>query len=321
MLRAGDRMLAEVGHTEVAVIPRATDGRDHDRGRAGGRSRAAGAWADPRLQHPRRVRAGRGVRRGQRAVPRVADRRADMERSLLAAAASADVIVTTGGISMGELDCVKEALEALGAERVFWRVAQKPAGPLGFWRLAGGARIRRPGNPVAAMIVMEEYVRPVLRKMMSLPRRLAPERPPCSRPVGEARVGPRLHFLRVVGREEGGAGAPGSGTGCAGRRPPRAVPGPGPRTRIVRRDHPARGARPDPMGAARLEAQNRAARPESCAEQRRRVLAEARVEHTIGPKRTVPPLWLRRVRDVVHHVVARAGIDRITPSFLEPDPR
>ena len=71
------------------------------------------------------------------------DRREDVERALREAAAAADVIVTTGGISMGEYDCVKDALDALGAERVFWRVAQKPAGPLGL--LAA-----RPASPSSA---------------------------------------------------------------------------------------------------------------------------------------------------------------------------
>ena len=207
VLRAGDiGILAEVGHTEVAVIPRAriaviTTGdelvdaaerpgpgriRDSNIHAVCAQAAAFGAVGVP--------------------IPRVADRRADMERSLHAAAASADVIVTTGGISMGAFDCVKEALEALGAERVFWRVAQKPAGPLGFWRLGAVPVFGVPGNPVAAMIVMEEYVRPALRKMMSLPRLFRPERHATLEMPWERRESDRrLHFLRVVAREEGGA--------------------------------------------------------------------------------------------------------------------
>ena len=63
-----------------------------------------------------------------------------------------------------------------------------------------------PGNPVAAMIVMEEYVRPALRKMVSLPRLFRPERHATLEAAWERRESDRrLHFLRVVGREEGGA--------------------------------------------------------------------------------------------------------------------
>ena len=88
--------------------------------------------------------------------PRVPDRREEVVRALQRAAAEADVVVTTGGISMGEYDCVKDALDELGAERIFWRVAQKPAGPLGLWQLHGNPVFGVPGNPVAAMLVMEE---------------------------------------------------------------------------------------------------------------------------------------------------------------------
>jgi molybdopterin molybdotransferase len=207
VLRAGDiGVLAEVGHTEVTVIPRATiavittgdelvDASERpDRGRI----------RDSNIYAVCAQAAAFGA--ASLAIPRVADRRADMQQALLAAAAAADVIVTTGGISMGAFDCVKDALEALAAERVFWRVAQKPAGPLGFWRLGGVPVFGMPGNPVAAMIVMEEYVRPALRKMMSLPRLFRPERHATLEAAWERRESDRrLHFLRVVGREEGGA--------------------------------------------------------------------------------------------------------------------
>ena len=136
--------------------------------------------------------------------PRIPDRRDAVVRALREAAGAADVIVTTGGISMGQYDCVKDALEELGAERVFWRVAQKPAGPLGLWRLDGKPVFGVPGNPVAAMLVMEEYVRPLLRRMMGFPRLFRPERhgaleTPWTRRAGDD----RLHFLRVLVRDDG----------------------------------------------------------------------------------------------------------------------
>ena len=140
------------------------------------------------------------------AFPRVPDRREEIVRALRESAAAANVIVTTGGISMGEYDCVKDALDELGAERIFWRVAQKPAGPLGLWQLHGKPVFGVPGNPVAAMLVMEEYVRPLLRRTMGFARLFRPERhgtleTPWTRRPGDD----RLHFLRVFVREEGGA--------------------------------------------------------------------------------------------------------------------
>jgi len=141
-----------------------------------------------------------------RPFARVPDRPEAMEAAFREALESADVILTTGGVSVGDCDFVKPVLEALGAEPVFWRVAQKPGGPLGFWMLKGKPVFGIPGNPVAAMLMVEEYVRPALRKMMGCRQLFRPER------VGLldkawAKSGPdgRVHFLRVALREEGGA--------------------------------------------------------------------------------------------------------------------
>lgn len=137
--------------------------------------------------------------------PRVPDRREEVVRALREAVAIADVVVSTGGISMGVYDCVKDALDELGAERVFWRVAQKPAGPLGLWRLGGKPVFGVPGNPVAAMLVMEEYVRPLLRRMMGFAHLFRPERTATLETPWARRAGDdRLHFLRVRVREEDG---------------------------------------------------------------------------------------------------------------------
>ncbi|WLT32176.1 gephyrin-like molybdotransferase Glp [Geothrix sp. PMB-07] len=120
-------------------------------------------------------------------------------------ALEADVVLTTGGISVGDYDHMKAMLEELGARRAFWKVAQKPGGPLGFWRLGTKPIFGIPGNPVAAMLMVEEYVRPALRKRMGFAK--------LHRPVVEARledgwsgrVGDgRTTFLRVVAVKEGG---------------------------------------------------------------------------------------------------------------------
>src|SRR5512133_838289 len=135
---------------------------------------------------------------------RVRDDRAALA-GVLREAMQADAILTTGGISVGDYDFVKAILEELGAQRVFWKVAQKPGGPLGFWMLGDKPAFGIPGNPVAAMLMVEEYVRPALRQLMGFAK--------LHRPVAEARLeggwtgkagDHRTTFLRVVARREGG---------------------------------------------------------------------------------------------------------------------
>jgi molybdenum cofactor synthesis domain-containing protein len=135
---------------------------------------------------------------------RVRDDRATLAAALREAL-EADAVLTTGGISVGDYDFVKPILEELGAHRVFWKVAQKPGGPLGFWMLGEKPIFGLPGNPVAAMLMVEEYVRPALRRLMGFSA--------LRRPVADAvledgwagKVGDRrTTFLRVVARREGG---------------------------------------------------------------------------------------------------------------------
>jgi molybdopterin molybdotransferase len=87
-------------------------------------------------------------------------------RDALAAAARCDAILSTGGVSVGEFDYVKEAMETLGLERRFWQVAQKPGKPLMFGTLGGRPCFGLPGNPVSSLVCFYLYVRPALRKMM-----------------------------------------------------------------------------------------------------------------------------------------------------------
>lgn len=130
--------------------------------------------------------------------PRIPDRPEAVAEALRAATAQADLILTTGGVSVGDHDPVKPALEALGADTVFWRVAQKPGAPLGLWRLDSRPVLGLPGNPVAALLMAELYARPALRQMMGFRHRF--------RPQGTAglvdgwrrgRPDGRVHFLRV----------------------------------------------------------------------------------------------------------------------------
>jgi molybdopterin molybdotransferase len=79
---------------------------------------------------------------------------------------TADLVVTSGGVSVGEKDLVKATMLELGVEQVFWGVKFKPGKPL-FFGVQGDVRFfGLPGNPVSAMVCFELFVRPALMKMM-----------------------------------------------------------------------------------------------------------------------------------------------------------
>jgi molybdopterin molybdotransferase len=82
------------------------------------------------------------------------------------AAADADVIVTTGGASVGDHDLVRPALEAAGATLDFWRVAMKPGKPLMAGRLGNTVVIGLPGNPVSAFVTAGLFLKPLLAAMI-----------------------------------------------------------------------------------------------------------------------------------------------------------
>ena len=137
------------------------------------------------------------------AFARVADQRQAVAATLLQALAGADLVLANGGVSVGDFDHIKTVLAELGAQEVFWRVGQKPGGPLGLWLLQGKPVFGIPGNPVAAMLMFEEYVRPALRRMMGY-RFLHRPWPSGILEASWCKHGPdgKLHFLRVVA--EGG---------------------------------------------------------------------------------------------------------------------
>ena len=112
-------------------------------------------------------------------------------------ARDADVIVSSAGVSVGDLDVVKAALESAGAELHLWRVSMRPGKPITFGSLHGRPVFGLPGNPVSAMVTYELFVRPALLAMMG--RRLL-QRPRVSARAG-ARIpnpGNRRGYLRVT---------------------------------------------------------------------------------------------------------------------------
>lgn len=87
-------------------------------------------------------------------------------RAVTETALKADVLVFSGGVSVGKHDYVKEVLEALGMELLFWKVRQRPGKPLVFGMLRGKPVFGLPGNPTAAAVCFEQYVRPALAKVL-----------------------------------------------------------------------------------------------------------------------------------------------------------
>jgi molybdopterin molybdotransferase len=100
-------------------------------------------------------------------LPRVGDDPAALERVLRDASASADLVVTSGGVSVGRYDHVRSVLEREG-RLDFWRVAVQPGKPLAVGAVDGTTLIGLPGNPVSALVTFELFVRPFIRALLGL---------------------------------------------------------------------------------------------------------------------------------------------------------
>jgi len=87
-------------------------------------------------------------------------------RAALSEAVRHDVVLSTGGVSVGDFDFVKAAMDELGIRRLFWQVAQRPGKPLTFGLLRERPYFGLPGNPVSALVCFYLYVRPALGRMM-----------------------------------------------------------------------------------------------------------------------------------------------------------
>ncbi|MDH3297182.1 MAG: molybdopterin molybdotransferase MoeA [Gemmatimonadota bacterium] len=86
-------------------------------------------------------------------------------RAALETARACDGVISTAGVSVGDHDHVKQALDESGFQRAFWRVRIRPGSPMTFGSLNGRPFWGLPGNPVSAMVTFEMFVRPALRKM------------------------------------------------------------------------------------------------------------------------------------------------------------
>ena len=128
--------------------------------------------------------------------PLVADNLSLTNRSLAEAFDQCDVVVTSGGVSVGELDFVKGAFEAIGGELAFWKVAIKPGRPFVFGRWRGKLLFGLPGNPVSALVTFLLLVRPALLRWQGATNIDLPTQPGVlAEPL--ANPGERRHFMRV----------------------------------------------------------------------------------------------------------------------------
>jgi molybdopterin molybdotransferase len=119
------------------------------------------------------------------------------EQALRRAFAECDAVVTTGGVSVGEMDWVKPAFEKMGGSLDFWKVEIRPGKPFAFGLAEGKAFFGLPGNPVSAMVTFFLLVRPALLRLQGA----RDVRPPVTwgKLAGTLRnEGERRHFMRVI---------------------------------------------------------------------------------------------------------------------------
>ena len=122
--------------------------------------------------------------------PVILDRAPDqpdvIERTLRLAVEFADLLIVSGGVSVGEHDHVRGAIERLGTLD-FWRIAVQPGKPLAFGRIGDVPVIGLPGNPVSALVTFELFVRPMLRAMLGM--------------AGDGRLRVRARVSEAIGKD------------------------------------------------------------------------------------------------------------------------
>ncbi|HUZ15008.1 MAG TPA: gephyrin-like molybdotransferase Glp [Gaiellaceae bacterium] len=136
-------------------------------------------------------------------APAVPDDEASL-REALERGLECDVLVTSGGVSVGEHDLVREVEQELGVEESFWRVAIKPGKPLAFGTRGDTLVFGLPGNPVSALVGAELFVKPALRALQGMSEPLPRFEP--GRLGSDLQRNPeRDEFVRARARNEGDA--------------------------------------------------------------------------------------------------------------------
>ena len=143
------------------------------------------------------------------------DTAAELEARIRQGIIGADMLLTSGGVSVGDYDVVKTVLARMG-EILFWRVKMRPGSPVTFGRIAGKPMFGLPGNPSASMVAFEQFVRPAILKMSGRTRLRRRQVEATLEEGVKNRVGVR-NFVRAIATEEKGewrvrpAGSQGSG--------------------------------------------------------------------------------------------------------------
>ena len=100
----------------------------------------------------------------------VRDNESDTRRAMLDAAAAADVVITSGGVSAGEADLITRVFHEIG-QVSFWKLAMRPGRPLAYGQIGSAAFFGLPGNPVAVMVTFLEFVQPALKHLAGMSER------------------------------------------------------------------------------------------------------------------------------------------------------
>lgn len=195
-------LLAAVGLSEVSVGKRPRVGLLA----TGSELREAGQPLGPgQIYESNRATLGPLITRAggvPNVFPLVPDTLAATQTALERAFADCDVVVTSGGVSVGEMDFVKAAFEKLGGTLEFWKVAMRPGKPFVFGRCGEKFLFGLPGNPVSAFVTFLLLVRPALWRWQGARAAGLPSYPGV---LGEpvANAGDRRHFMRVRVDDEG----------------------------------------------------------------------------------------------------------------------
>ena len=97
----------------------------------------------------------------------VPDDKEKIKEELLKASKIADVIISSGGVSVGKADFMKEILSEIG-KILFWKLAIKPGRPLAYGKIKNAHYFGLPGNPVSAMVTFYQMVQPAIKKLLGI---------------------------------------------------------------------------------------------------------------------------------------------------------
>jgi len=202
ILRQGDRLRAQdlalaaaAGHADLAVHGpvRVALFSTGDEIREPGEALAPGTIYDANRHLLAGLLAGLGCRVSDLGI--LPDREPAVRDALARAARDHDLLLTSGGVSTGEEDHVRTAVEALGSLH-FWRLSIKPGRPLALGQVGGAAFMGLPGNPVAVMVCFVRFTRPIVLKLGGV-RALEPRLYRVAAAFGHAKREGRREWLRA----------------------------------------------------------------------------------------------------------------------------